>query len=90
VAAVGGAAVARDLVQTGRRMAASEAVVKGLLARAVPRAQLLQAAAELADTLGGKKPAVFADNKRWINRSTKQALAQARDEHARHRAAATP
>ena len=27
----------------------------------------------------------FADNKRWINRSLKAALAEARDEHARHR-----
>jgi len=87
-AVIGGRAVARDLIQSGRRMTAAEACGKGLIARAVPRAQLAQAAAEIADKLGGKKPAVFADNKRWINRAMKAALAEARDEHARHRAAA--
>jgi hypothetical protein len=44
------------------------------------------AANALAERLGAKKPHAFADNKRWISGSRKPALAEAREEHARHRA----
>lgn len=86
VEAVCGLAHARDLVQSGRRMPAPEARHIGLVRAVAPRAELVSAATALATLLGSKKPTVFADNKRWINRRVKAALAEARQEHARHRA----
>ena len=85
---LGGRALAQDLIQSGRRMPAREAHTRGLINAVVARAELEKAATGIADVLGGKHRQAFADNKRWINRSLKAALAQARDEHARHRAAA--
>lgn len=55
---------ALELVLTGRRLAAREAVEWGILNRAVPRAGLSAAAAELADSLGGKSQAVLALGRR--------------------------
>ena len=86
VEAVCGLAHARDLVQSGRRMPAPEARHIGLVRAVAPRAELVSAATALATQLGSNKPTVFADNKRWINRRVKAALAEARQEHARHRA----
>jgi enoyl-CoA hydratase/carnithine racemase len=79
---IGGRALALDLVQSGRRMIAA----RGLIAAAVPRGALHAAAKSLAERLGAKEPEAFAANKHWINRSLKAALAEAREEHARHRA----
>jgi enoyl-CoA hydratase/carnithine racemase len=83
---IGGRALALDLVQSGRRMIAAEAAARGLIAAAVPRGALHAAAKSLAERLGAKEPEAFAANKHWINRSLKAALAEAREEHARHRA----
>ncbi|GAA4347131.1 crotonase/enoyl-CoA hydratase family protein [Variovorax defluvii] len=82
---IGSRALALDLVQSGRRMPAHEAASRGLVRTVAARAELDAAAAKIAEELGAKKQATFADNKRWINRALKSALAQARAEHARHR-----
>ncbi|MFL9942332.1 enoyl-CoA hydratase/isomerase family protein [Paraburkholderia graminis] len=88
LATIGGRALALDLIQTGRRMPASEAMSRGLLQSVSSRDGLKSAAISVAANLGGKDVAVFADNKRWINRALKTSLAEAREEHARHRARA--
>jgi enoyl-CoA hydratase/carnithine racemase len=85
---IGGRALALDLVQSGRRMAAAEAVTRGLIGTAVSRDELQARATVVAERLAAKNPQAFAENKRWINRSIKSALAEARAEHARHRAKA--
>ena len=85
---LGGRALALDLIQSGRRMPAREAQARGLVNAVAARADLEQTAAGVAELLGAKHRQAFSDNKRWINRSVKAALAEAREEHARHRAAA--
>jgi enoyl-CoA hydratase/carnithine racemase len=82
---IGGRALALDLIQTGRRMPAREALSRGLVASVVPSSELQSAAEVVAEGLGSKDPHAFAENKRWINRSLKTALTEAREEHARHR-----
>ena len=87
---VGGLALATDLVQTGRRMPAAEALSRGLLTSVVPRAELELEAKRVAAVFINKDAAAFGANKRWLNRGLKLALAEARagmDEH-RSRAAA--
>ena len=86
---MGGHALATDLVQTGRRMPAAEALARGLLNGVVARAMLETEAARVANTLAGKDPRAFAENKRWINRGLMAVLAEARAEHERHRDAAS-
>ncbi len=88
LAVLGGRALALDLIQSGRRMPAGEAAGRGLVRAVVPRAELEATARALAAALGAKDGRTFAENKRWINRELVAALAQARQEHARHRAAA--
>jgi enoyl-CoA hydratase/carnithine racemase len=83
--AIGGRALALDLVQTGRRLTAQDASARGLVHTVVAQDKLREAAASLAGLLGAKNSQAFANNKRWLNRSIKAALAEARDEHARHR-----
>jgi enoyl-CoA hydratase/carnithine racemase len=85
---IGGRALALDLIQSGRRMPAGEAATRGLVAAVAARGELHTAANAAAERLGSKKSQPFAENKRWINRSLKTALAEAREEHARHRAKA--
>ena len=82
---IGGRSLALDLMQSGRRMPAREALGRGLIGTVVSRSEVQAAATGVAEALGSKDPQAFADNKRWINRSLKAALAEARDEHARHR-----
>jgi enoyl-CoA hydratase/carnithine racemase len=82
---IGGLALATDLVQTGRRMSADEAFARGLLNRVVPRIELEAAAAQAAAELAGKDGKAFAANKAWLNRRVKRVLAEAREEHERHR-----
>jgi enoyl-CoA hydratase/carnithine racemase len=83
---IGGRALALDLVQSGRRMPAQEAVTRGLIGTTVTRDRLQTQASAVAERLASKNAHAFADNKRWINRGLKAALADAREEHARHRA----
>ena len=85
---IGGRALALDLIQNGRKMPAGEALVRGLVRAVVPRSELETAGAAAAEVLGSKDAHAFADNKQWINRGLKAALAEARAEHARHRAKA--
>lgn len=87
LAVIGGRALALDLIQTGRRMPAHEALTRGLVAAVVPADELKHAATVLAGKLGAKERRVFADNKQWINRQLKAALLEARAQHARHRKA---
>jgi enoyl-CoA hydratase/carnithine racemase len=88
LATIGGRALALDLIQTGRRMPAKEAMSRGLLQSVASRDDLRNVAMEIAAKLGSKDVAAFADNKRWINRALKAALSEAREEHTRHRARA--
>jgi len=85
---IGGHALATDLVQTGRRMPAAEALARGLLNGVVPRVMLETEAARVANDLAGKDQLAFAENKRWINRGLTAGLAEARAEHERHSDAA--
>ena len=86
LAVVGGRALALDLIQSGRRLSAQDACVRGLVRTVVARDELEAATDAVAAALGGKDAAAFADNKRWINRAMKAAIIEARAEHARHRA----
>lgn len=75
---VGGLALATDLVQTGRRMPAGEALARGLLTSVVSRAELEQEAMRVAALFVQKDAAAFAANKQWLNRGIKGALVDAR------------
>lgn len=86
---VGGLALATDLVQTGRRMPAAEALSRGLLTSVLPRTELHGEARRVAAVFISKDTGAFAANKRWLNRSLKAALAEARagmDEHRKQHA----
>ncbi len=83
---IGGRALALDLIQSGRRMPANEASGRGLIAKVASRSELDAAGAASAQALGSKDQQTFADNKRWINRSLRAALDEAREQHTRHRA----
>jgi enoyl-CoA hydratase/carnithine racemase len=85
--AIGGRALARSLVQTGRRMPMAEALTRGVVSRVVARSELADSATAAATVLASKKQDAFAKNKRWLNRAINAALAEARAEHARERAA---
>ena len=82
---IGGRALALDLIQNGRKMPAAEAMNRGLVRTVVSRTELEGAAQAAADVLAAKDAHAFADNKLWINRGLKTAVAEARAEHARHR-----
>jgi enoyl-CoA hydratase/carnithine racemase len=82
---IGGLALAVDLVQTGRRMPAREALARGLVNTVVARAELQPAALALAELLAKKDARAFAANKQWLNRRMKAALAEARAAHEAHR-----
>ena len=86
LSAIGGRALALDLIQSGRRMTAYEAQSRGLVRTVAPRIELDSAGTAAAELLGAKNPQAFADIKQWINRGLKAALTEARSEHARHRA----
>lgn len=77
---LGGDALARDLVQTGRRMPAAEAVARGLVARAVEGATLDAEAAREAAFLAAKPRRAFSLQKQWLSAGLKDSLARA--EHA--------
>src|SRR5262245_48550427 len=66
-----------DMVLTGRRLTAHEAVAMGLLNRAVPRAELDSAVDALVGTLAGKSPAVLRLGRRAFHRMADMELDQA-------------
>jgi enoyl-CoA hydratase/carnithine racemase len=81
-----GAAVASDLVQSGRRMPAAEALARGLVAEVVA-GDARDARTEAAALLLGSKPAqAFTLNKQWLRRPLLEALHAAEAEHTRLRA----
>jgi enoyl-CoA hydratase/carnithine racemase len=83
---LGGRALAADLIQSGRRLPAADALHRGLISATVGRSELERSTKKIAQALGSKNREAFADNKRWINRGLRFALEEARQEHARHRA----
>lgn len=85
---IGGRALALDLIQNGRRMPAQEAAARGLVRTVSTAADLRTSATAMANVLGAKDSKTFAENKRWINRALVASLEEAREQHARHRAAA--
>lgn len=86
--AIGGRALAKDMIQSGRRMPATEAQDRGLINAVAPANELIERALKEAKTLGDRDRAVFSNNKRWLNRKIKVAIDEARAEHALHRLAA--
>lgn len=86
--AIGGRALAKDMIQSGRRMSATEAHARGLLTAIVPAGELIERAIAEATKCGARDRAAFANNKRWLNRKIKAAIDEARAEHALHRQAA--
>jgi enoyl-CoA hydratase/3-hydroxypropionyl-coenzyme A dehydratase len=84
---IGGLTLAVDLVQSGRRMPAREALARGLVNAVVPRAELERAAFAMAAMLAEKDARAFAANKQWLNRHMKTVLAEARAAHEAHRRA---
>jgi enoyl-CoA hydratase/carnithine racemase len=69
VTQVGGLALAADLVQTGRRMPAAEALARGLLMSVVPRAELEQEAMRVHAAVGGLLSHVHARAKNFLARA---------------------
>ena len=77
VARAGGAALARDLVLSGRRMDATEARERALVATVVPMAELAATAQAAALALAAKPQAAFALDKQWLARGLKEEFAAA-------------
>jgi enoyl-CoA hydratase/carnithine racemase len=78
-----GAGVASDLVQSGRRMPAAEALTRGLIAEVVAAPEL-DARTEAAALLLGSKPAhAFTLNKQWLRKPLLEALHAAEAAHSR-------
>jgi enoyl-CoA hydratase/carnithine racemase len=67
-----GAALARELVLTGRRMDALEARQRGLVSAILRPGELTRAAQHAAQTLAAKPQAAYALNKRWFNRGLRE------------------
>ncbi|MEU5406849.1 enoyl-CoA hydratase [Nocardia asteroides] len=71
-----GKAKAMDLVLTGRNMGAEEAERAGLVSRIVPADDLLDVAAEVAETIAAKSLPVTMIAKEAVNRSFETTLAE--------------
>jgi len=85
----GGARWAYEVVQSGRRVPAAEALARGLISGIASPCDLAERAATLAATLAGKPAAAFDVNKRWHNTRIRIALAaamEAADTARRHEA----
>ena len=67
-----GAALARELVLTGRRMDAAEARRNNLVAAIVPAEELAATAQLAAQTLAAKPQAAYTLNKRWLARGLRE------------------
>jgi enoyl-CoA hydratase/carnithine racemase len=62
-----GIAVAKEMVLTGRRMSAAEAVTRGLAIKAVPLDSLMDEALSVAELLAGRAPLALAMAKKSCN-----------------------
>ena len=72
-----GAALASDLVLSGRRMNAAEARQRALIADVVPAAELAATAQQAALMLAAKPKAAYALNKQWMKRGLREEFAAA-------------
>jgi enoyl-CoA hydratase/carnithine racemase len=72
-----GAALASDLVLSGRRMNAAEARQRALIAEVVPAAELAVTAQQAALMLAAKPKAAYALNKQWMKRGLREEFAAA-------------
>jgi len=82
-----GAGIATDLVQTGRRMAASEAARYGLVHEMATAAELAERVQQAAQSLAAKPARAVALNKAWMRRPLIEALHASHDDMAAMRAA---
>ena len=80
LAQIGGSALATDLVQTGRRMSAAEALTRGLYAEIAKAEELAARIEGAAQALGSKPAHAFALNKEWMRRPLIEALLQAEED----------
>jgi len=83
---VANAGVASDLVQSGRRMPAAEALARGLIAEVVRSEELAGRIEQSALLLGSKPAQAFALNKEWLRRPLIAALHAAEEAHRKLRA----
>jgi enoyl-CoA hydratase/carnithine racemase len=77
VARAGGAALARDLVLSGRRMDAAEARERALVATVVSLEDLAATAQAAAVALAAKPQAAYALDKQWLARGFREEFAAA-------------
>ena len=85
VTRLAGESLAADLVLSGRRIAAAEALQRGLVRTIMPSESLLDAAQAAAEMLAAKPALPFALNKRWLNASRREGIRRAADESLRVR-----
>lgn len=71
-----GKALAMDMVLTGRRLDAAEALAAGLVARVVPADRLLDTALEMADTIAARSLPVIYAAKEAVNVAQETTLAE--------------
>jgi enoyl-CoA hydratase len=71
-----GKALAMDMVLTGRRLDAAEALAAGLVARVVPTDQLLPTALEVAETIASRSLPVVYAAKEAVNVAQETTLAE--------------
>jgi acetyl-CoA C-acetyltransferase len=72
-----GAALAREMVLTGRRMDAAEAYRRGLVSVMTSMGELPGATQAAAQELATKPKAAYALNKRWLARGLREEFAAA-------------
>jgi enoyl-CoA hydratase/carnithine racemase len=82
-----GGALAYDLVQSGRKMSAAEAVQRGLVRAAIPQIEVIAKAEKLARELMAKNPRAFAAGKAWMRKPMRAALEKAERDMVAYRAA---
>jgi len=70
-----GKSVAMDMILTGRRIGAAEALATGLVARVVPDGELLSTALDMATTIGGRSWPATLMAKEAVGRAYESALA---------------
>lgn len=87
IAPLAGGALAADLVQSGRRMSADEALRHGLVRVVTPGDKVNAEAERLVRELMAKAPRAFARNKQWSRASMRVELERAEHEMVVYRAA---